>query len=102
MPLSLVEQSDLNSAITLSLFSKLGDYWGDALGSKSLGSKLLTLKREPVGAETLKRAESYAKESLTGLLEKGLAKELAVKAEQHGSLMRITIEIDGVPTSHVL
>jgi phage gp46-like protein len=63
-------------------------FWGDALKPASIpagarhvtGSRLWLLEREKIVPETVARAEAYAREALSWLLDDGVASRLDVRA----------------------
>lgn len=87
---------DLPAAIWVSLFTDrralpddvlpddTGDgrgWWGDLLATKPIGSRLWLLDRAKHLPETLRLAETYAREALAWLVEDGVAARVAVSAE---------------------
>lgn len=95
---SLVDDTGLETAVVLSLFSDRvaaeGDttveptarrgWWGDAypeVEGDQIGSRLWQLAREKQLPSVLARAELYAREALQWLVDDGVASEVAVRAE---------------------
>jgi len=109
----LAADEGLETAVTISLFTdrqaNTGDvapgedrrgWWGDALNGNPedrIGSRLWLLERENLTDETLRRAETYAKESLQWLIEDGVADSVSVQASKSGdapgAMLRLEVEI---------
>jgi len=108
----LSAEHDIKTAVLISLFtdrraepddplpdetaSRRG-WWGDALNSRRIGSRLWLLGREKQLREVVNRAREYAEEALAWLVEEGVARSVQVTAEiaAPGWLgMRIEIERD--------
>lgn len=91
----LVTDSTLETAVLLSLYTDRRalpedvlpadgidrrGWWCDAYSERLQGSRLWLLSREKDLATVLRRAELYAKEALTWVLEDGIAETLEVEA----------------------
>lgn len=99
----LLTDDGLDTAILISLFTDArarpddaipnGDdprgWWGDAFAAAGdeTGSRLWLLSREKQTAQTLERARTYARESLSWLIADGVATsvEITVEAQKTGS-----------------
>ena len=66
----------LQTAITISLLTDLGSWWGDP----TLGSKLYLLKQSTLTQDTLNAAQDYAVQALQWLLDDGVAGAVNVVA----------------------
>lgn len=109
------ESSGLETAIRLSLFTDrraeegddrpdgvdgfgadLRGWWGSAfMRSGAMGSRLWTLKRSPLTAETRQRARDFALEALAWFTETGIATAVRVETEvAAGGILKLGIEID--------
>ena len=110
----LAEGDDLQTAVWMSLFTDrraapddvLTDgtddrrgWWADAYCEKSLGSRLWLLDRAKHLPETLRLAETYAREALAWLVEDEVAARVDVTAEWGGPnllvLLPVIIHRDG-------
>lgn len=79
----------LKTAVLISLFSDARDsnqrgWWGG-----EIGSKLWTLQNAKRSAETLKKAQEFAQEALSWLIEEKICKKATVSAayDNYGCLM---------------
>jgi len=97
----LLPDDGLETAVSISLFtdkrvtdeqlpsmetSKRG-WWGDMfpdVNQDKIGSRLWTLEREKRTNEVLRRSEELSKESLTWMIEDGLADAVIIKSEYNG------------------
>lgn len=93
---SLKSDHDIKTAVLISLFtdrraeaddalpdaaaSRRG-WWGDALSSRRIGSRLWLLSREKQLREVVIRAREYTEEALKWLIEEGIARRVVVSAE---------------------
>lgn len=93
---ALAADHDIKTAVLISLFtdrraeaddvlpdaaaSRRG-WWGDALNTRRIGSRLWLLAREKQLREVLNRAREYADEALAWLVEEGVARRVVVTAE---------------------
>lgn len=95
--LSDYDTEPLVRSVIISLFSwkRAGDddelpgkskegWWGDSYSDDQIGSKLWLLSRAKLTSETLKRAQSYAKEALQWLIDDQVAESVDVTAERGG------------------
>lgn len=93
---ALSSEPDLQTAVLISLFTdrraeaddslpdqtlSLRGWWGDALSSRRIGSRLWLLSREKQLREVVNRAKEYAEEALAWLVDDGIAKRVTVHAE---------------------
>ena len=97
---SLIEQSELESAVQISITSKTrargeNGYWGDLLGPVSCGSLLWTLDREYLSIEAEELAKQYVDDALGYLKKRGFIKQFRSNVSRGDSKMKITVEIDG-------
>jgi len=73
-------------------------WWADAISDvqqDKIGSRLWLLSREKQTINVLRRAEEYAYEALTWLLDDGIAKRINIVATNpKTSFLRLDIEID--------
>ncbi len=111
----LAHEHDIKTAVILSLFTdrraaeddklpfasagKRG-WWGDALNTRRIGSRLWLLSREKQLQQVVNRAREYAQEALQWLLDDGVVKVLTVEAENvsFGVLaLYVRIERDNTP-----
>jgi phage gp46-like protein len=104
---SLVDMSDLEAAAVLSIRSqkRYGNsegYWADALDSNIFGSHLWRLQRSILNQETLTLAEYYVQESLTWLLDKGLADRIDVKGQVVRDRLILQIQVGREEIRYVL
>lgn len=79
-------------------------WWGDsfpAVDRDRIGSRLWLLARAKLTAQTVTRAEEYAREALVWLLEDGVASRIDISAERMGlsglSLRILVVRHDGRP-----
>lgn len=99
---SLVEQSDIESAVAISLGAKArskkqNGYWADSLNDNKCGSLLWTLERETMSDQVLERAEQYASEALNWILVGNYAERIEVSASAMDiNKVGIVVTIDGV------
>ena len=96
--MSIVDLSDLESAITISLYSKRGACWGEALTQIPFGSDLWKLLREPPTGETLQRAETYAEEALKWLRDAG--HDCKANAAFNNGRVNLNIDVKGKSLQH--
>jgi phage gp46-like protein len=110
----LVAEKDLETAITLSLFSdrraavddpieageSLRGWWGDTFSevkNDKFGSKLWLLRREKQLQSVLERAKQYAQESLQWLVDDRVAQKILVITEIVGEkpsgILGIRVEV---------
>ena len=96
---ALDSADELTRAVIISLFTwrranpddpvegaKMG-WFGDAVATvkgDKIGSRLWLLAREKLTAQTFRRAEEYARESLQWLVDDGVASRVDVSAERYG------------------
>lgn len=73
----------------------LRGYWADPfLSTGPMGSRLWTLKRSALTADTRQRARDFALEALDWMLSLGIASEINVETEvAAGGLLKLGIEI---------
>jgi len=109
---SLEEDEGLETAVTISLFTdaRAGEndplpdpltgrrgWWGDAFADTpgdKIGSRLWLLSRSKQFQAALGEAEIYARESLSWLVEDGIARSVKVLAEISGDgLLGLAVEI---------
>lgn len=109
------EDAGLETAIRLSLFTDaralegdelpagvrefgadLRGWWGSAfMSTGAMGSRLWTLKRSALTADTRQRARDYCLEALAWLLTSGIASDVRVETEvAAGGVLKIGIEIE--------
>ncbi len=81
-------------------------WWGDSFATVDndrIGSRLWLLARAKLTAQTVTRAEEYAREALSWLVEDGVASRVEVSAERVGlsglSLRVVVVRHDGRPVS---
>lgn len=116
---SLRADDGLQTAICISLFTDRlaeasdelasGDnrrgWWGDAYAAVPgdlIGSRLWLLRREKRTAQTLRRAEEYAREALQWLLDDGVARAVTVAAEALGTdvlALQVTVARSAQPVA---
>lgn len=97
---ALAEDEGLDTVVLLSLFTdaiatqaeiaaagldEQRGWWGDAdvlraAAAPRLGSKLWLLARQPLNLATMRRAEGYARDALSWLIDQGLADSITVTA----------------------
>lgn len=97
---SLIEQSELESAVQISITARArakgeNGYWGDLLGPVSCGSLLWTLDREYLSIEAEELAKQYVDDALGFLKKRGFIKQFRSNVSRGDSKMKITVEIDG-------
>ena len=99
---SILELTDFESAIFLSLFSNRridgqgGGYWADELNDHQLGSRLWSLSRSTLDEYTINQAENAAFEALEWLLKGKLAEKIFVKVlARKPDTAVLNVEIDG-------
>lgn len=82
-------------------------WWGDdhaRVDGDQIGSHLWLLRRQPLSAETIRRAQLYAEEALRWLQTDGLAKTIEVTAQRVDDAIQLTVAItrpDGTQWSSV-
>lgn len=109
---ALAADHEIKTAVLISLFTdrraeaddRMPDeaasrrgWWGDALNSRRIGSRLWLLSREKQVREVVNRAREYTKEALEWLVEDGVASRVDVTASvvRHGVLgLFVTIQRD--------
>ncbi len=107
---ALASDHDIKTAVLISLFtdrraesddvlpdaagSRRG-WWGDALNSRRIGSRLWLLSREKQLREVVNRAKEYTEEALAWLVEEGVARRVVVSAEmlQQGWIA-LSVQVD--------
>lgn len=114
--IDLLVDDSIETAVIISLFTdrraEAGDsipdgtsnrrgYWGDTYRSRPIGSRLWLLSREKQMASVLVRAEAYASEALTWLIDDALASAVHITASNPADgWLALTINIhlsDGSP-----
>lgn len=99
---SLVDQTDLESAISITLLSKAENanqngYWADLINDTKCGSLLWVLDRESLSNEVVEQAETFARDSLQWLITGGHASMVDVAASRTGlGQLEIQVTIDDV------
>jgi len=95
----LTTDDGLRSAVIISLMADRqvngeGGWWGEVLlNVTDWGSRLWTLRRHALNAETVRLAEEYAREALTWLVSQGHVKTVAVSALRQGDGILLTVNI---------
>lgn len=111
----IVKDYGMRTAVYISLFcnSRAGEdgtisnpdaregWWGDLLNQsetiQGIGSNLWQLKRSTTAKQNVELAEQYCQEALQWMIDDGIAADIAVTAEQLGTVinpvMSVTIEI---------
>lgn len=104
----LASDDSLRTAVLISLFSdrraEAGElppgetarrgWWGDSLtDGDRIGSRLWLLGREKRTQDVVRRAEEYAREAVTWLVDDGAAERVAVAAEDAAGALLITVTV---------
>ncbi len=106
------QRASLGRAVAISLFTwrragpddPIDDaerygWWGDSVprgAGDRIGSRLWLLRRRKLTADTLRDAETYAREALQWLIDDGVASALEIQTERYGAdqlRMRVVIHV---------
>ena len=97
---SLVDQDELESAVSISLRAKARSegqygYWADLLGPVGCGSLLWTMEREYLSPGSEAKARELALYALRHLKDLGFVRSIEVDAKRSDEKMNINVILDG-------